>query len=392
MRTAAHATKAVALLPIHRTAADARMMPAMHDDAPQLFRVFPGARAKLPFRRFLTGATPVTRVSWPGMPAGALLVKHDEHSAAGYGGNKPRKLEFVIGQALARGAKTLVTTGGLGTNHGLATTILGREAGLATVLVLVPQPVTEGVRRTLLLHAAHGARHVFGRNVAMAALQTVRVLAGAQWRGERPMLVPTGGSSAHGNLGFVSAALELAEQVRSGQCEEPEEIFIAVGSGGSLAGLVPGLRLAGLRTRVTGVLVTDILPPSPARLAFAARSTLRLLRRADPTVPRVSLSPRDFVLATRQVGPGYGAVTPASESAVRAAATSGLGLETTYTGKCLAEIVARAEEGTLGRGPVLFWNTYNAVDVAARAPRRVTEADLPPAIRRLLENARSAPV
>jgi D-cysteine desulfhydrase len=279
-----------------------------------------------------------------------------------------------------------VTTGGLGTNHGLATTILGREAGLATVLVLVPQPVTDGVRRTLLLHAAYGARHVFGPNVAAAALHTLRVLAGAQLRGERPYLIPTGGSSARGDLGFVSAALELAEQVRAGLCEEPSELFVAVGSGGSLVGLVLGLRLAGLKTRVTGVLVTDILPPSPRRLARAARGSLGLLRSVTP-VPALELTPHDFALATRQVGPGYGASTPAAEAAVRAAAQRGLVLETTYTGKCLAEIVARAEERTLGPGPVLFWNSYNAVDVAARAPRQVTEADLPRSIQRLLAAA-----
>jgi D-cysteine desulfhydrase len=335
--------------------------------------------------------TPVTRVPWPGLPGDVLLVKHDEHSTPSYGGNKPRKLEFVIGHALERGTRTLVTTGGLGTNHGLATTILGREAGLATVLVLVPQPITEGVRRTLLLHAAYGARHVFGSNVGSAALQTLRVLAQTQLRGERPLLVPTGGSSARGDLGFVSAAFELAEQVRAGLCEEPSELFVAVGSGGSLAGLVPGLRLAGLKTRVTGVLATDILPPSPRRLARSARGTLRLLRSADASVPELAISKQDFVLATRQVGPGYGAATPAAEAAVRAAAQRGLVLETTYTGKCLAEIVARADERTLGPGPVMFWNSYNAVDVAARAPRAVTEADLPRSIQHLLAAA-AAPV
>jgi hypothetical protein len=100
------------------------------------------------------------------------------------------------------------------------------------------------------------------------------VLARGLARGERPVLVPTGGSSALGNVGFVAAAFELAEQVASGALPAPREIYVPVGSGGTLAGLMLGARLAGLDTRVVGVLVTDLLPPSPARLARLARATL----------------------------------------------------------------------------------------------------------------------
>jgi D-cysteine desulfhydrase len=349
-----------------------------------LFRAFPAARERLAWRRFVGTPTPVSALPVDALHGGVLHVKHDERSCPSYGGNKPRKLEFVIGHALSRGARRLVTTGGLGTNHGLATTILGREAGLATTLVLVRQPVTEEVRRTLLLHASYGAEHVFGASIAACAAHVLRVLVRSAARGERPYLVPTGGSSARGDLGFVSAAFELAEQVRAGLLPEPRELFVAVGSGGTLAGLVLGLRLAGLRTRATGVLVTDILPPSPARLLGAARRTLRLLRRADPSVPEIALERDDFPLLRDQLGAGYGAPTPEAEAAVRYAAERGLRLDTTYTGKCLAALRARAARGTLREGPVLFWNTFNAVDVASRAPRRASEADLPGPIRRLL--------
>ena len=92
-----------------------------------------------------------------GIGGAQLLVKRDDGSCTSYGGNKPRKLEFVIGSCLERGIRRLVTTGGLGTNHGLATTILGREAGLSTTLVLVDQPLTEKVRESLLFFAAYGA-------------------------------------------------------------------------------------------------------------------------------------------------------------------------------------------------------------------------------------------
>jgi 1-aminocyclopropane-1-carboxylate deaminase/D-cysteine desulfhydrase-like pyridoxal-dependent ACC family enzyme len=130
-----------------------------------------------------------------------------------------------------------------------------------------------------------------------------------------------------------------------------------------------GLRLAGLQTRVVPVRVSDVLPPSPRALARAARATLRRLRRADPSVPRVAVTPADFALVLRQLGPGYGSPTDAAREAADRAREAGLVLETTYTAKCLAELLARAREGRLAKGPVLFWNTFNAVDVAARAPR-----------------------
>ena len=353
---------------------------------PALFELDPALRAAFPRHPIVLGPTPVEPLPLPGIPEGALFVKRDERCSSLYGGNKPRKLEWIVGAALARGSRRLVTTGGLGTHHGLATTIVARDAGLATTLVLVPQPVTREVQRSLLLHAAWGAELRFGGSVPGAAAQVLRALAHATLTGERPVLVPTGGSSPRGQLGLVSAALELARQVREGELPEPAEIWVAVGTGGTLAGLVAGLALAGLRSRVVGVLVTDILPPSPRKLARLARATLRTLRRAAPALPAPAIAVSDFELVRSQLGPGYGAVTDAARAAVAAGLVCGLRLETTYTGKCLAALVERARRGGL-RGPLLFWNSFSAVDVEARAPRPLAASALPPSLRRFVECA-----
>jgi D-cysteine desulfhydrase len=346
-----------------------------------LFRAYPELRERFPRHAVLSVPTPVKPLPLTGVPKGMLYVKRDDRSCLRYGGNKPRKLEFIIGAALSRGARRLVTTGGLGTHHGLATTILGRDAGLATTLVLLRQPVTEAVQRSLLLDVAYGAELVYGANVTGTAVQVLRVLSGAAARGEKPFLVATGGSSARGNLGFVSAGFELAEQIHDGRLPEPAEIYVPVGTGGTLAGLVAGLKLAGLSVRVVGVLVTDILPPSPRCLAVAACAALKTLRRAHPRIPHAVVTPDDFDLARDQLGPGYGAVTPAGREAVEAAADCDLVLETTYTGKCLAEVRARAQRRRLPEGPVLFWNTHNGADIAAGAPRTLDPEALPPRFR-----------
>lgn len=330
-------------------------MPA--DDLP-LFRAYPALRGLVARQPFIDGPTPVEPLRIPGCEAADLYVKRDERSCSLYGGNKPRKLEFIIGRALERGSRRLVTTGGLGTHHGFATTVLGRSVGLATTLVLVPQPITPEVERSLAQDAAYGAEIVRTSGVPAAALATLRVLLASQFRGEKPHLVPTGGSSSVGNLGFVSAAFELAEQIERGIAPAPVEIFVPIGSGGTLAGLVVGLKLAGLNTRVRGVLVSDILPPSPRALARSARATLNRMRRLVPAIPALDLRASDFPVDASELGPGYGVATASGSAAQACARDLGLELDATYSAKCFAALIARAQHETFPGGPVLFWSTY----------------------------------
>lgn len=332
-----------------------------------LERAFPGAR-RLPRVPLTTLPTPVVRVPELERQTGAaeLWVKRDDRSGATYGGNKPRKLEYIVGDALARGRRTLLTFGGLGTHHGLATALAARAAGLDCRLVLVPQPVTAHVRRMLLLHCLAGASLHLAESPLLAAATGARLWVLDLLRGRRPQLVPVGGSSPLGVLGMVDAAFELAEQVREGVLPEPDWVFAALGSGGTAAGLVLGLRLAGLRSRVAAVLVTDLLPPTAPRLARLARRALRVLRQADPGVPEVQVRAEDFLILDRWVGAGYGAPTAAAERACRLAEDeAGLRLEVTYTGKALAALLETAREEPVRGKRVLYWHTYSSVDPAA---------------------------
>lgn len=309
----------------------------------------------------------------------ALWAKRDDLSARLYGGNKPRKLEFLLGHARIRSASRLLTFGGLGTNHGLATAVHGAALGISTTLVLVPQPVTPRVVLTLRLAHAFGAQLVLARGTADAARRALAVLLRAHARGERPLLVPPGGSSARGTVGYVEAGLELAAQVRSGALPEPAAVFVAVGSGGTAAGLALGLRLGGLASRVVGVLVTDILPPSRGRLLRLANRAGRLMGLLPPAL---RLPDDGLRLVGGFVGPGYGAPTgEATEAVELAARLEGLPLETTYTGKCLA---ALAREATHVRGPVLFWNTVSSIEPLPPGGRLPPMGALPAPVRRAL--------
>jgi D-cysteine desulfhydrase len=330
-----------------------------------LFLRFPDVEKKLPRVPICRLPTPVERAAALERSAatGPLYVKRDDATAPLYGGNKARKLEWLLGRARASGRTRVLTFGALGTNHGFATALYAARAGLSCDLVLVDQPVDERVRRRLRQFKAAGAEIHYGGSPAGAALRALRLLA----RHPRASVISTGGSHPVGVVGFVDAGLELAEQVQRGELPEPERLYVALGTGGSVAGLAVGLAISGLRTRVIGVLVTDrgTLEPSPARVRRLARRTAALLARrgARPVPRRLELG---LEVDAGYRGAGYGHPTPAGIEAVqRAADEAGLRLETTYTGKALAALLAR-ESGR--RAPVVFWNTYAGADPELELP------------------------
>ena len=321
---------------------------------------FPRTAAALPRIPLCTLPTPVRAA--PGL-GDDVWVKDDALSAEPWGGNKPRKLEWILADARARRRRTILTFGGVGTNHGLATAVYGRQVGIGCVLALVEQPRTEAVERQLARLRAAAARVYLTRDARRTALAAPAILARhAQGRPPRlPYVLPPGGSSPVGALGFVEAALELAEQVAAGELPEPRSVAVALGSGGSAAGLAAGFAIAGMSTRVDAVLVNDQLKLTETSLLRLAGRTLRLLSRRGADVAGVPLGPGSVRVVQGFMGAGYGHATrEADEARELAHAAEGLALDPVYTGKTLAAVLAGAARGGgSGGGPVLFWNTNN---------------------------------
>lgn len=323
--------------------------------------------------------TPVRRLAALEAHTGApsLWVKCDDRSGPLYGGNKPRKLEYLVADALQRKRAGLLTMGGTGTHHGLATAVAARRAGLRCVLVLVPQPVNAHVRESMLLAHAWGAELQLAQSVTGVVARVAATMAIAAARGAPLALIPPGGTNALGAVGFVRAGLELAEQVRAGELPEPDIVFTALGSGGTTAGLTAGLRAAGLRSRVVGVLVTDTLAPTEPRLARLAGAALSRLRRSGEDLPRSRFTGDDFEISRDYLGRGYGYPTEAGESATRAARElEQIDLEPTYTAKAFAAFLDAARSRHQGEH-LLFWNTFSSVDAAAGVDRISDPSELP---------------
>ena len=228
---------------------------------PLLFEACPALRESVDWMPLGEYPTPVEKLAGICAAEGLseLYVKRDDLSSPYYGGNKVRKLEFVLARAKARGHDTVLTYGAVGSNHVLATIIHGRRVGMKTIALVAPQPNAAYVRRNLLLDHANGGRFaIAGAMAGIPGALARGLLSGFDSEKRKlPYIIPPGGSYLWGSLGFVDGALELKAQVDAGLLPEPEFIFATYGSGSTVAGLVAGVRLAGLASRVVAVRVVD---------------------------------------------------------------------------------------------------------------------------------------
>jgi D-cysteine desulfhydrase len=294
----------------------------------------------------------------------------DDGVYGSYAGNKARKLEWLLGDAIRRGRRTVITGGAIGTNHGLATALYARDLGMRAVLVLVPQPEDDHVRSQIRRMRASGAELRFAGGKARAFALAGALLVARAGPGLRlPYLILPGGSVPLGCVGYVEAGLELGRQVAAGEIPEPSHVVVALGSGGTAAGLLLGLGLAGLSSRLVCVLVNDLTPLSARGVARLARRTERLIRRHSVGLPppRVELRGSDLDLRTDWLGTGYGHPTAAGAEAITAFAQDGVVLEPVYTAKAAAALLELNRQGAFGAGPVLYWHTYRPSPGANRA-------------------------
>lgn len=313
--------------------------------------------------------TPLHRLERAGARLGVdLWAKRDDLSGFGLSGNKVRKLRFLLAEARAQGADTVLTCGGIQSNHCRATAIAARQVGMAPGLLLrgTPPLPAEPLDSNLLINALVGAELRWvdtagwqGRDARLAAW--ARDL---EAEGRHPYLIPEGGSNALGSLGFADAGQELVQQ-----CEAlgiaPDTVVHATGSGGTLAGLA----MSGIAPRVLGVAVCDDRDYFVGRVQQiaqeAAASFGRRLGRLGP----------DWEVLEGFKGPGYALSTPQGLRAIaRLAQEEGLLLDPVYTGKAWAAVEALAPTGALGR-TVVFWHTGGAFGLFGRGDEFIGAMD-----------------
>lgn len=305
-----------------------------------------------------------------GQNAPRLLIKRDDQTGLATGGNKTRKLEFSIADALHQGADTVVTAGAGQSNHCRQTSAAAVLAGLRSVLVLSGQIVPrEKWTGNLLLDALLGAevRWAGDRELNTALEEEVEKL---RAEGRKPYLIPIGASNKVGALGYVAAMEELAQQIKtSGQ--RIDRIVITTGSGGTQSGLLVGAKALGLDVRIEGMFCSaaERRPEFLERLKALAHETAAHLGA------NVKFTDDDFIVHNTAGGHDYAVITDQEQKMIRLLArTEAIIVDTSYTSRALAGLVEQIEAGRYDPDEtILLWHTGGTTGLFARAAELMQE-------------------
>ena len=298
-----------------------------------------------------------------------ILVKRDDLTGLALGGNKARKLEYLIGDALHQGSTVVLTTGAAQSNHARMTAAAARAAGLQVHLVLTAEP-DPAVQGNLLLDRLFGAIIHYVPPPADPTLATsdeeaakvAEVLTMLRARGERPYEIPVGGSSGIGVLGYTFGTRELVDQL-AGIGEQPTRVYYASGSRGTQAGLTLGAKWCDAHYAVYGVAVSG-------GESFKRDRALRIANEAAALagIP-TRVAEDDLFTDQGYIGEGYGIATPECIEAIRLLAeTEGILLDPVYTAKAMACLIDHARTGQLDpRSTVVFLHTGGVPALFAHA-------------------------
>jgi 1-aminocyclopropane-1-carboxylate deaminase/D-cysteine desulfhydrase-like pyridoxal-dependent ACC family enzyme len=307
-----------------------------------------------------------------------VWCKRDDRSGEIYGGNKVRKLEFLLGQAMAEGADTILTTGAAGSHHVLATSLYGRAKGFEVHAVLMPQHRTSHVESNVRADLAAGAILHPISSYALLPSAMAAMAARLKLQRKRLFVIGPGGSDAAGVLGYVEAGLEIGHQLVTGSVRELDAIYVPLGSGGTAVGLAVGLAAAGVMTEIVAVRVTPRHLLARSMLVALARKVVQRLRGHDERFPSVAdVAMRNVTIEEDFLGEGYGIASGASREAGRIAhETDGLVLDQSYTAKTMAAVVEAARGRRRGQR-VLYVHTLSSRPIepllagAPPVPKRV---------------------
>jgi D-cysteine desulfhydrase len=295
-----------------------------------------------------------------------LYVKRDDLTGIGMSGNKVRKLEYLLADARDVGADTLITCGGIQSNHARATAIAAAQKGMASVLVLRGESVTPA-DGNVLLDKLVGAEirlvtpEQYAQRINQIMAEVAQELMG---QGHRPYIIPEGGSNPIGVCGYIRASEEIKRQLDELDLRV-DVVVTAVGSGGTQAGLLVGEKLSGLGAQIVGFNVCDTAEQFQARIG----------RLVAETVERYSLQvqvlPDEIVLIDGYVGRGYALSRPEELELIRTVAQQeGIFLDPVYTGKAMFGLRDQIHQGRFHKGErILFLHTGGIYGLFAREKR-----------------------
>lgn len=333
-----------------------------------LFKAYPQLKEKIGYVQLGTLPTPIQKLEKLGATQATpnLYLKKDNESGTIFGGNKVRKLEFLLGDAVASKAKGVLTLGYAGSNHTCATALYAKQLGLSCTCLHLPQISTSYLRRNLLLSHASGAELTLfrGPGEREKAMHTKNKEFKAQ-TDQYLYFIPSGGSNEFGVIGFVNAAFELKEQIAQGLMPEPDLIYVALGSCATAAGLMLGLKVAGLKSVVIPICIEqdDFTNQHKQKLADLYNLTSLLLHTEDEQFPFLEIDPATLTIRHDFVGKGYANISEQASNAITLLnQTESIKLDGTYAGKAFAAMLDDLASNDIKNKVILFWNSFCSGD------------------------------
>ena len=282
-----------------------------------------------------------------------IFMKRDDQTGLALGGNKVRKLEFLVGDALVHGCDTLVTGGAAQSNHCRQTAAAAAACGLSCHLVLGGEAPAVAEGNLLLDHLLGAVIHWTGE--LRKGERIPEIAESLRSAGRKPYVVPYGGSNATGAVGFVEAVRELVDQLSQKE-ESITHIVFASSSGGTQAGLIVGKHLFGLDCELIGI---GIDKGASGDVPFAEH----VVRLANATAERLVVADRfsasELTIRDDYLGDGYGVVGELERKAIQTVAEAeGILLDPVYTGRAMGGLIDMIDRGELSsEHSVLFWHT-----------------------------------
>jgi D-cysteine desulfhydrase family pyridoxal phosphate-dependent enzyme len=316
---------------------------------------------RLRFAHLPTPIDPLPRLS-DALGGPKLIIKRDDQTGLAFGGNKTRKLEFLLAEAQASGARTLITAGAVQSNHCRQTAAAAARFGFDCILILTGERPERPSGNVLLDHL-FGAEMIWAERAGRERVLQ-QVLEQARQAGRRPYLIPYGGSNPTGAAAYAYALEELLEQGAS-----PDWIVFPSSSGGTQAGLVAGARLSGFSGRILGISVDEPADVLQTRVASLASATARLLGA------ELDIQPEEIRVNSDYLGGGYGVMgEPERQALSLFARHEGILLDPVYTGRAAAGLVDLVQRGFFApEQTVLFWHTGGGPAIFADTYRESLE-------------------
>ncbi len=289
-----------------------------------------------------------------------LFIKRDDQTGLAGGGNKTRKLEFSVAEAQRQGADTLITVGGVQSNHCRQTAAAAARCGLRCIVVLRGH-APDAWNGNLLLDHLLGARAVFSRDRTREAVAD-EMMQAERAAGRHPYLIPVGASNEVGAVGFVAALEELAGQLKASGLAVNRVVF-ASSSFGTQAGLCVGAKAIGFPAQLAAIAIDCPRGELQGGVAAIAEATIRRLGL------RLSLKPEEVVGYDGYLGAGYAIMgAPEQEAIELVARTEGILLDPVYTGRAMAGMIDLIRKGEFGKDEtILFWHTGGSAALFAYA-------------------------